>query len=155
MAQRADGVVVARAPMVLHRQPGKLVVFRVTFVVPSPVDQVDDVVDLVTGDRLQDLQIVLLLKISRKPAQQGSQGALDPVHVLELAGARSRSARKLDLLLTCGDFRHVARRLPLRAPKIDLEGERVLAAGIVLNHPLQRRVGHEAAIPVLLAIDLD
>src|SRR6187397_903079 len=48
MAQRADGVMVARAPMVLHRQPGKLVVFRVTFVVLRPVDQLDDVVDLVT-----------------------------------------------------------------------------------------------------------
>jgi hypothetical protein len=64
MAQRADCVVVTRAPMVLHRQRGKLVVFRVTFVVLSPVDQVDDVVDLVTGDRLQDLQIIVLLKIA-------------------------------------------------------------------------------------------
>src|SRR4051812_44337677 len=55
MAQRADRVVISCAPMILHRQPGKLVVFRVTFVVLRPVDQLDDVVDLVTGDRLQDL----------------------------------------------------------------------------------------------------
>ena len=71
MAQRADCVVISRAPMVLHRQARKLVVLGVTFVVLSPVNQVNDVVDLVTGDRLQDLQIIVLLKISRKPAQQG------------------------------------------------------------------------------------
>jgi hypothetical protein len=46
MAQRAQCIVISRAPMVLHREPGKLIVFRVTFIVPSPVDQVDDVVDL-------------------------------------------------------------------------------------------------------------
>src|SRR6478752_276372 len=92
MAQRAYCVVVTRAPMVLHRQARKLVVLGVTFVVLSPVNQVNDVVDLVTGDRLQDLQIIVLLKISRKPAQQGIKGTLDPVHVLKLAGACSRAA---------------------------------------------------------------
>jgi hypothetical protein len=54
MAQRAQCIVISRAPMVLHREPGKLIVFRVTFILPGPVDQVDDVVDLVTRDRLQD-----------------------------------------------------------------------------------------------------
>ena len=70
MAQRADGIVVTRAPVILHRQPGKFVILGVTFVVPSPVDQLDDVVSLVAGDRLQDVQIIVLLKIGRKPAQQ-------------------------------------------------------------------------------------
>src|SRR6202035_5542663 len=92
VAQRADCVVVTRAPMVLHRQARKLVVLGVTFVVLSPVNQVNDVVDFVTGDRLQDLQIIVLLKVSGKPAQQGIKGTLDPVHVLELAGACSRAA---------------------------------------------------------------
>ncbi len=63
-----------------------------TFVILSLVNQVNDVVDLVTGDRLQDLQIIVLLKISRKPAQQGIKGTLDPMHVLKLAGACSRAA---------------------------------------------------------------
>jgi hypothetical protein len=92
MAQRPYRVVVTRAPMVLHRQARKLIVLGVTFVVPSPVNQLNDVVDLVTGDRLQDLQIIVLLKISGQPAQQGIKGTLDPVHVLELAGARARAA---------------------------------------------------------------
>jgi hypothetical protein len=57
--------------------------------------------------------------------------------------------------VTCGDLCKVARKCALRAPEVDLEGERVLAAGVALYHPLQRRVGHEAAIPVVLAIDFD
>ena len=35
MAERAHGIVVAGAPMLLHGQPGKLVILRVAFVVPS------------------------------------------------------------------------------------------------------------------------
>lgn len=92
MAKRADGIVMSRAPMVLHRQPRKLVILRVAFVVLCPVDQVDDVVDLVAGDRLHDLQIIILLKIGRKSAQQGGNGTLNPMHTLELTGARARSA---------------------------------------------------------------
>jgi len=92
MAQCADCVVIARAPVVLHGQTGKLVVFRVTFAISSPVDQLDDVVDLVTGNRLQDLQIIVLLKISREPAEKSRKGTLHPVHVLELSGARARAA---------------------------------------------------------------
>ena len=92
MAQRADGIVVTRAPVILHRQPGKFVILGVTFVVPSPVDQLDDVVSLVAGDRLQDVQIIATLDICRQPAQQRSKGTLDAVHILELGGARSRAA---------------------------------------------------------------
>ena len=50
VAQRAHGVVVAGAPMILHRQAGKLVVLRVAFVVLRAIDQVHDVVDVVIGD---------------------------------------------------------------------------------------------------------
>ena len=49
MTQRACGIVITRAPMLLHRKTGKLVVFGVTFVVTRPIDQVDDVVDLLLG----------------------------------------------------------------------------------------------------------
>src|SRR5579871_1114761 len=61
MAQRTDRIVVAGTPMVLHREPGKLVVLGVAFVIPGAIDQMDDVVDLVAGDRLQDVQVIVLL----------------------------------------------------------------------------------------------
>jgi hypothetical protein len=57
--------------------------------------------------------------------------------------------------VTCGNFRQIARTRALRAPEIDLKCERILAARIAIDHPLQRRIGHEAAIPVMLAIDLN
>ena len=64
----------------------------VTFVIPSPVHQLNDVVDLVTGNQLQDLQIIVLLEISREPAEKSRKGTLHPVHALELCGARARAA---------------------------------------------------------------
>src|SRR6476660_3986372 len=51
IAKRAYGIVIARTPMILHRQTRKLVILGVTLVISSPIDQVDDVVDLVAGDR--------------------------------------------------------------------------------------------------------
>lgn len=98
MAQRADGIVIARAPMILHRQAGEFVILRVALVIPGPIDQVDDVVDLFTGDRFQELQIIVLLKIGRQPAEQGCKGPLHPVHALELPGAGTGAARKLNSL---------------------------------------------------------
>ena len=81
--------------------------------------------------------------------------ALDSMHALEVPSARSCTARKLDFLVAGGHFRQVARKLALRAPEINLKRERILAAGIAFNHPLQRCIGHKAAVPIVLAIDLD
>ena len=92
MAKRAHGIVIARTPMILHRQTGKLVIFGVTFVISSPIDQVMDVVDLVAVDLLQNLQIIVLLKIAREPAKKSRKGALHAMHALELPGTRSRAA---------------------------------------------------------------
>jgi hypothetical protein len=64
----------------------------VAFVVLCPVYQVDDVVDLVAGDRSEDLQIIIFLDIGRKPAQERRDCTLDAVHALELTGARARAA---------------------------------------------------------------
>ena len=51
------------------------------------------------------------------------------------------------------DVEHVAREIALCIPEVDLEGEGV-AARLGIDHPLQRRIGNEAAVPILLAFDL-
>jgi hypothetical protein len=50
----------------------------VTFVVLSPVNQVNDVVDFVTGDRLQDLQIIVLLRVRPTPSGYAPATFLTP-----------------------------------------------------------------------------
>ena len=126
MPERAQGIVIAGAPMVLHGQTGKLVVLGVAFVVPRAIDQVDEAVHLVGGSSPEQLDVLLLAQVFRQPAQESRQGTLQPVQALELVGARARAAGVLDLLLARDDFRHVARNLAARAPEVDLKSERVL-----------------------------
>ncbi len=66
----------------------------------------------------------------------------------------ARAARILDFLLAHRDLGHGARQDAARAPQIDLEGERV-ARRTALEHPAQRCVRDQAAVPVVLALDLD
>ena len=77
-----------------------------------------------------------------------------PLHALEAARAGAGSARIDDLLLPRLDFGHVAREIAACAPEIDLEGKGVLPRH-VFDDPFQRRVGDEAAIPIMLALDLN
>src|SRR5262249_37716037 len=72
---------------------------------------------------------------------------------LERFGEGTGSARILDLLLPRCHFGEAARHLARGTPEIDLENERVRRP---LRHdPLKRRIRHQAAIPVVLAFDLD
>ncbi len=85
--------------------------------------------------------------------QQLGRGAPHRLHPAELVGAGAGAARIADVLLAHVDFDHIARQLAAGAPQVDLEGERVLARPGI-EHPLQRRVGDDAAVPVELAVDL-
>src|SRR5262249_33301330 len=51
MAQRANGVVVAGAPMLRHGYPGECIVFRVAFVASRSIDEVHEVVGMALGVR--------------------------------------------------------------------------------------------------------
>src|SRR5262249_11073123 len=73
---------------------------------------------------------------------------------LELVRGRARPARVLDLLLPRSNLGEIAGKLATRAPEVDLEGERVLPLA-VLEDPLQRGIGDEAAVPVVFTLDLD
>ena len=74
--------------------------------------------------------------------------------LFELLGMSAAAGRILDLLLPSRDVGQIARKLTARAPKVDLEGDRVLPRP-VLDHPLQRRVRDKAAVPVEFTFDLD
>ena len=115
----------------------------------SAVDQVDDVVDLVVGARAQKLCLLAVAQLR--------QAAFDS----RLASAQRRRCSCLNWSVLARvrleywiSFCRVATsarlrgKLAARAPEIDLEGERVLPRPGV-DHPLQRRVGDEAAVPVV------
>ena len=65
MAQRAHRIVIAGAPMLLHGQPGKLVILGVALIVLRAVDQMDQAVDLVVGDRAQHPRFLAGEKVGR------------------------------------------------------------------------------------------
>ena len=77
-----------------------------------------------------------------------------PLHALEAARAGAGSARVDDLLPPRLDFGHMAREIAACAPEIDLEGKGVLPWH-VFDDPFERRVGDEAAILIMLALDLN
>ena len=53
MAKRAYRIVITGAPMLLHRQPRELVVLRVPLMLLGAVDELDEIVDLVVGERAE------------------------------------------------------------------------------------------------------
>ena len=159
MAQRAHGVAVPRAPMLRHRQPGELIVFRIAFVAPRAIDEMHEVVGVALSHRGQELGFLALLELVRELLQECGDGIFHLVHPLNEVRESARAARILDLLLPGRDFREVTRELAARAPEIDLKHQRVwqpLARHTRVRHkPLERRVRDEAAVPILLALDLD
>jgi hypothetical protein len=54
LAERADGVVIARAPVFFHALPGELVVLRATFVALRPVYEMNQVVDFAIRFRMKN-----------------------------------------------------------------------------------------------------
>src|ERR1700730_8944291 len=97
-----------------------------TFVVLRAVDELDDIVDLARGYCFQDLHLIVPPKVLRELAQQSVNRASDPLHTLEVIGARPRPTRILDFFYAGDDVGDVARKLPARTPEVDLKRECVL-----------------------------
>src|SRR5882672_5719444 len=75
MPQRANGVVVSCAPVILHRETRELAVLRVAFVVLRAVDEVHDVVDLMVGGRAEHLRLLARFQIVRQLLQKRRERA--------------------------------------------------------------------------------
>src|SRR5580704_8797288 len=57
MAQGANGIVIAGAPVLLHAGAREVVILRMALVVPGAVDQVHDVVNITIADRPEQLRL--------------------------------------------------------------------------------------------------
>ena len=73
--------------------------------------------------------------------------------LFELIARQPGAARVADFLLARLCLDQIARKLAAGAPQIDLKGERVLA-GPAVEHPVERRIGDEPTVPILLTLDL-
>src|SRR5262249_53863620 len=145
-------VVIPGTPMVLHGQPRELVILRLALVVPRVVNQVDDVVDLVSAEGFQRFYLITAKQLFRQLAKQAGNRSAEPQNMLEMVGVGSGAARKLDLLLTRGHLEEIAGKFAACAPEIHLKREGILAEA-VLGDPLQRRVRDQSAVPVIFAFD--
>ena len=134
-------------------KPGKLVILRVALVLPRPVNQLDDVVDLVVRLRAQQLRLLGGSQVVRQVRQEACERIAQALLALELISVGARPAGILDFLVPRRDLGQIAGKFAARAPEIHLKRERVLARAL-LDHPLQRRVRDEAAVPVEFAFDL-
>ena len=74
--------------------------------------------------------------------------------MFEFVGIGPCPARILDFFLSRDHVVEIAWQVAARAPQVDLERDRVLA-GVARDHPLQRRIRDETAVPIELAIHLD
>src|SRR5580704_19247714 len=114
----------------------------------------DDVEDLAISGRAKEPGFRAVLEVRGQLFQKGGCRAPYLLDVLELIGAGPRAAGIADLLLPRDNLEHAPRKVASRAPQIDLKGQGI-AAWLALDDPLQRRVGHQPAVPVMFALDLD
>src|SRR5262249_37609824 len=153
MIQSVDRVSISGEPVLFHRPSGELVVLGTALIFLCAIDQVNDVADLFIRLGGQHGHLGKIAQLLGKPLEQGRDGDASLLCVLVEVYSRPRTAREADLLRPHIGIEKIAWQLALRVPEIDLEGERVSPRPAV-EHPLQRCVGNEATIPIILAIDL-
>src|SRR5262245_57610353 len=153
MTQSVDRVAVAGEPVLFHRSPGELVVLGTALIFLCAINQVNDVADLFIRLSRQQGHLGKVAQLIGKALEQVSDGDASLLCVPVEVYSRPRAAREADLLRPHVGIEKIAWQLPPCVPEIDLEGERV-SPRPAIEHPLQGRVGNEATIPIILAIDL-
>ena len=76
------------------------------------------------------------------------------MYLLVLVGVHPGAAGEADVLLALGGFQKAHRQRPARAEQIDLEDQEI-AIDFGIEHEIERRVGGDAAVPIVLAVDHD
>ena len=74
------------------------------------------------------------------------------VNLPVLVGIHARAAGEANILLAFGRLQHGLRQRPAGTEEIDLENQKVVD-GFHIQHIIERRIGGDAAIPIMLAVD--
>ncbi len=144
----------AGLPVLVDRGARELVVLGIELIGLVAVDQVHDLDRLVRELRANGGHAGVLAQRGRQPGDQVGHCLLQ-VHVRgHGVGVHARAARVGDVLLALQGFGQRARHGAARAEQVDLQHHQRLAARMGVEHVLQRRVGDDAAVPVVLAFDV-
>ena len=117
------------------------------------VDELDDIIDLAAGFRIEKREFGGRFELVRQLGEQVGKCVPKLLLLLELVRVGPVRLEYWISLCRVATSPSVRGTAP-RALHVDLERKGVLAVGS-LEDPLQRRVGDEAAIPIMLALDLD
>src|SRR5882762_9992631 len=123
MAQGADRIVVPCLPVVLHAEAREFVVLRVPLVLLGAIDELDKVVHLGGGVRLEERHLRAVAELLGELLQHPRDGIPQLLRVFEPVRVAARATRILNLLLPRHHLADGARQRPARAPQVDLEGE--------------------------------
>ncbi len=152
--QRGLHVAHAGLPVFAHRGAGELVVLGVALVGPPTVDEVHDVDGRVRELRAQGFHARVALQRGRKFSDQVGQGLLQVDVGRQRIGVHARAAGVHDVLLALRHFRERGGHGPPCAEQVHLQHHQRARAGMHVEHVLQRRVRHHAAVPVVFAVDV-
>ena len=154
MREGEADVAQAGGPVLLHRAARELVVLRLPLVAGGAVDQLHDVVERGIGGLGEHARLGQVAQLGRQLLQEAVAGAEQQLQLAEGVGRGTGAAAVLDLLRPHRHLGKVARQGALRAPQVHLQHQRVEARAR-RQHPVQRRVGNQAAVPVELVFHLD
>src|SRR6266850_2739903 len=156
IAQRLHDVGIAGGPVLAHREPRELVVLRVVFILLRAIDELHDVethaVRMKTRPDL--LRVWIVAPLRRQLGEQAQHGCRRAATLDIHIGVKACAARVADVLLPLRHPRHRLRQLAACRKEVDLE-YRPAALARLLEHIVEWCVGGKAAVPVVLAIDLD
>lgn len=147
-----DGVLVPGAHAVVHRQPGEVVLLAEVKAL-RPVGEPHDGHRCGTAELRQGLDVGTATSLGGQYLDQGGDGLTKLMLLLEVGQAAIGAAGEGDLFDTGQHLLHPRRGWSFGAEEIDHHAEGI-EPGSVVEHGVDGRVAHHAAIPVQLAVDL-
>ena len=136
-----------------HRRSAEFVVFRVALSISRPVNELHDIHRGYAAKLIKKFRFSRFTEVLGQSIPEAVDVVADIMHRAKHIGGSAGPAGIADILLPLADFLEIGWLPPPGMKQVDLERQPAKARD-TFQHVLQRRVGDEAAIPVVFAIDL-
>src|SRR3984957_2473669 len=154
VAHRKINVALARAPVFDHADAREIVILGGRFVILAAVDQMHHGNGILLGGLAQDFDRRIALQLLGQFADQVAQRPAGIVNLFVLVGVHSGAAGKANVLFALRSLQQRNRQMTARAEQVDLKDQKCVGV-VFIQHVIERRVGGDAAVPVMLAFDHD